>query len=281
MEHRSSRPDRQKRPPVGAWAVKLVAALDGDHPRFGRGAAFAVQALIVISVLSIGIETLPGLPEWARDLLAIEEAVIVAAFTAEYLLRLLVAEQPARYARSFWGVTDLAAILPFYLSLGIDLRAFRALRLLRLFRLFKLARYSRAAERIGIALRSVREELVVFGLAAMALIYLCAIFIYHFEHDAQPDAFASVFHAMWWAAITLTTVGYGDVYPVTLGGRVFTVLMLMLALGIIAVPTGIVASALSKVRQQPESGPESRDASLAKPADEGVDHGQGTSGFSL
>ena len=236
-----------------------MLALEGEHPRFGRSVAIGLQGLIILSVLCIGIETLPGLPSWAVTLLGVTETWIVLVFTAEYLLRVFAAERPLGYVTSFWGVIDLLAILPFYLGLGSGLQAARAFRLLRLFRILKLARYSRAADRIRQALRSVLEELVVFGCAALVLLYLCSIVIYYFEHEAQPEAFASVFHSMWWTAITLTTVGYGDVYPITGGGRVFTVVMLLLALGIIAVPTGLVASALSKLREK--GGEDGRSAS--------------------
>lgn len=230
------------------WKQHVRTALRGDHPRLGRSIALALQALILLSVVSIGVETLPNLPGWADAALESCELKIVVAFTAEYLARLLVAERPISYAISFWGIVDLAAILPYYLGSGVDLRAGRAIRLIRLFRLLKLARYSMAVERIGSALRNVRDELIVFGMTTLILFYLCGVCIYYFEHKAQPDVFASVFHAMWWAAITLTTVGYGDMYPVTAGGRVFTVLILLLALGIIAVPTGLIASALSRLR---------------------------------
>lgn len=232
------------------WRYHVLSALEGDHPRIGRSIVFFLQCLIVLSVISIGVETLPGLPGWAKEALAYEEMIVVSIFTIEYAARAFFAPRPLRYVFSFWGTVDLAAILPFYLALGLDLRSARALRLLRLFRLFKLGRYSAAADRIAAALRSVSEELLVFGLAASVLLYVCAIFIHYFEHDAQPEAFASVFHSMWWAAVTLTTVGYGDVYPVTVGGRIFTVVMLFLALGIIAVPTGLIASALARLRRK-------------------------------
>ena len=114
-------------------------------------------------------------------------------------------------------------------------------------RLLKLARYTVATDRIVRAFHLVREELILFYAIALLSLYLSSIGIYYFEHDAQPDKFASVFHAMWWSAVTLTTVGYGDVYPITAGGRIFTVVVLFIALGIIAVPTGLFASALSRL----------------------------------
>ncbi|WP_429226466.1 ion transporter [Inquilinus ginsengisoli] len=231
----------------------MATALDGRHPGLGHRVELGLHALILYSALSMGIETLPGLPGWAATVLAVSESVVVAVFTAEYVLRLATTPAPGAYARGFFGVVDLLAIAPFYLGLvfagiGIDLRAVRALRLLRLVRLLKLARYNSAIDRLTSAWRAVKEEIVVFGAAAVIVLYVCALVIYQFEHDAQPEAFASVFDAMWWAAVTLTTVGYGDVYPVTAIGRIFTVLMLFVALGIIAIPTGLVASALGAIR---------------------------------
>jgi voltage-gated potassium channel len=170
------------------------------------------------------------------------------------VVRIAAAPRPLAYVLSFWGIIDLLAILPSYLTVGTDMRAVRAMRLLRLFRLLKLVRYSSAADRIAAAIRSVVPELAVFMMATMVLVYVCALCIYYFEHDAQPKAFASVFHSMWWAAVTLTTVGYGDVYPITAGGQIFTVLVLFLALGIVAIPTGLIASALSTLRQRSGDG---------------------------
>lgn len=232
-----------------SWQDHVRSALDGEHPHLGRAVALTLYVLIGLSTLSIGIETLPNLPAAAVTALTVLEVVTVVVFTVEYVLRIVTAENQVAYLTSFFGLVDLAAILPFYLSLGlVDLRSVRALRLLRLFRLFKIARYNRALKRIGRAFTLVREELIVFGSGALFTLYLCAIGIYYFEHDAQPKAFASVFDAMWWAAVTLTTVGYGDVYPVTVGGRIFTVLVLFVALGVIAIPTGLISSALGKIR---------------------------------
>ena len=229
------------------------AALNGQHPRLGRSVILVLYSLIIVSTLSIGIGTLPGLPRWGRVALALTEMVIVVVFTIEYALRIVIAPDRLAYVRSFWGIIDLVAILPFYLSLGIDLRAVRALRLLRLFRLFKLVRYANAIDRLDKAFRAVREELVIFSVIALFTLYLCAIGIYIFEHQRQPEQFSSVFESMWWAAVTLTTVGYGDVTPVTAGGRIFTVLVLFVALGVIAVPTGLMSSALSRLRENTET----------------------------
>ncbi|MDA1094571.1 MAG: ion transporter, partial [Acidobacteria bacterium] len=174
----------------------------------------------------------------------------VALFTIEYGLRIAVADDRWRFVRSFSGLIDLVAVLPFYVSLGIDLRSVRAVRLLRLLRILKLARYNSAIVRFQRAVVVAREELLVFLGIAVGLIYLSAVGIYYFENAAQPDVFASVFHSLWWAVVTLTTVGYGDVFPVTLGGRIFTFFVLMAGLGVVAVPTGLLASALVQVREE-------------------------------
>ena len=140
------------------------------------------------------------------------------------------------------------AILPFYLTLGgVDLRALRILQLFRIVRILKLSRYSEATARFGKAMAFAKEEIVLFAGVAIALLYLSAAGIWYFEHEAQPEAFASIMHSLWWATATLTTVGYGDVYPVTTGGKLFTFVILMCGLGIVAVPSGIVAAALSQV----------------------------------
>jgi len=121
---------------------------------------------------------------------------------------------------------------------------------LRLLRLFKLVRYTQATHRFRRAFDIARDDLVLFGVIALIVLYLSAIGIYHFEHDAQPDKFSSVFDSLWWAVVTLTTVGYGDVFPITPGGRLFTFIVLVMGLGVIAVPSGLLASALSRVRAE-------------------------------
>lgn len=232
--------------------TSLKTIVESSNTSAGRAFALFIQALVIVSLASFSLQTLPDLSDDARQLLGVVEAVTVILFSLEYILRLVVADHRWRYMRSFLGLVDLLAILPFYLSLGVDLRSLRAVRLLRIFRILKLARYGRAAHRFQLALRLVREELILFGCIAAILLYLSAVGIYYFEREAQPDKFASVFHSLWWAVATMTTVGYGDVYPVTVGGRVFTFLVLVVGLGIVAVPSGLFASALSRARTQEE-----------------------------
>jgi len=234
--------------------VQFKAIVDGTDTRLGRAFDLTIQVLIVVSLVSFTLETLPGLSAGQRSVLRIVEVFCVLVFTIEYVSRLLTADRKIGFATSFFGVIDLASILPFYLSLGFDLRSVRAFRLLRLFRIFKLARYNEAVRRFHRAIIIAKEEIILFGVVAFILLYLAAVGIYHFEHEAQPDKFASVFHSLWWATATLTTVGYGDVYPVTVGGRCFTFLVLLVGLGIVSVPAGLVASALSKAREIEDGG---------------------------
>ena len=218
----------------------------------GKAFDLSIQALIILSLFTFSMETLPNLDPEVRRVLAYFETITVILFTIEYALRLYVADRRFSYIFSFYGIVDLLAIMPFYLSLGIDLRSLRAMRLLRLFRLFKLVRYNNAIERFVRAFSIAREEIIVFAMVTIILLYLSAIGIYYFEHEAQPEVFASIFHIMWWAVTTLTTVGYGDMYPITAGGRIFTFSILILGLGIVAIPAGLLASALNKVRQEDE-----------------------------
>lgn len=209
---------------------------------------YAIQGLIVASLISFGIETLPNLSSGTQILLRWFEIITVAIFTLEYFLRIIYSRPRFSYAFSFFGLVDLLAIVPFYLTTGLDLRSLRAFRLLRLFRLLKLARYSAAMQRYHRAFVIAREEIILFGVTSLILLYLSSIGIYYFENEAQPEAFASVFHSLWWSVATLTTVGYGDIYPVTAGGKIFTFFVLATGLGIVAVPAGLLASALSKAR---------------------------------
>lgn len=211
---------------------------------------YLIQSLIVLSLVSFAIETIPNLHEkWYQILKGLEIFVIVI-FTIEYLIRVLASKPRTGYIFSFWGIIDILAILPFYISTGIDLRSLRAFRLLRLFRILKLAKYSKAIQRYHRAFLIAKEELILFGVTALILLYLSAVGIYYFENPVQPDVFSSIFSSMWWAIATLTTVGYGDIYPITTGGRIFTFFILAIGLGIVAVPTGLFASALSKAREE-------------------------------
>ncbi|WP_034061980.1 ion transporter [Lacinutrix jangbogonensis] len=226
-----------------AYIKSIVEINDNALSRYF---SFFIQALILISVVAFSVETIPDLEPFTKSILRIIEFFCVIVFTIEYILRIYVADSKAKFVFSFFGIIDFLAILPFYLSFGLDLRFLRSLRFLRLFRVLKLVRYNKAIKHFSKAIKSAKEEIFLFLFITLLLIYFAAVGIYYFEHEAQPEHFSSIFDSLWWAIITLTTVGYGDVYPITVGGRVFTFFILMIGLGIVAIPTGIISSALTK-----------------------------------
>lgn len=219
---------------------------ESDTPA-GRAFDISIQILIVASLVTFSVETLPDLSPRVQRALDAFEVFSVSVFVAEYALRVAVARRRLAFVFSFYGLIDLFAILPAFTMLSVDLRSLRVFRLFRLVRILKLARYGRALDRFRKAFAAIQSELLVFLGAVTMVLYLASVGIYFFEHEAQPDKFSSVFAAMWWSLATLTTVGYGDVYPITTGGRMFTAVVLIVGLGVVAVPAGLVASALSAV----------------------------------
>ena len=224
--------------------------IDSTDNLFGKIFTYTVQFLIIVSLITFSIDTLPDLSEQVKNILYIIEVVTVGVFTLEYILRLVISERKLKFIFSFYGLVDLFAILPFYIASGLDLRSIRVFRLFRLVRILKLFKYNQAINRFNRALVIAKEELILFGFVAAIMLYLSAVGIYYFENAAQPELFKSIFHSLWWSVTTLTTVGYGDMYPITMGGKLFTFLILTIGLGIVAIPTGLVASALSKAREE-------------------------------
>ncbi len=213
--------------------------------------------LISLNVLAIILESVASLwAEYEACFLAFE-AFSVAVFSLEYLLRVWSAnEDPAfekpiggnlRYMLTPLAIIDLLAVLPFYLPLlGVDLRIVRMMRIFRLLRLFKINRYTRALTAINKVLKDKREELFISMTFTFFLLLLASTLMYYAEHEAQPEAFSSIPHTMWWGIATLTTVGYGDVYPITNAGRVLGGIIAVIGIGLFALPTGILASGFSE-----------------------------------
>lgn len=229
--------------------VNLHKIVDDNTTKKGRIFDYIVQILIFSSLIGYAIETVPTISETTRTVLKWIEIIATLIFSVEYLLRIYVAKNPLKYIFSFYGLVDLIAILPFYLTLSIDLKALRAFRIFRIFRAFKLIRYNKALNRFSIAYKIVREEIVLFLIVTSIFIFIASAGIYYFENPMQPEKFSSIFDSGWWAIVTLTTVGYGDVYPITTGGKIFTFFILMIGVGIVTIPAGLVASALTKARQ--------------------------------
>lgn len=218
--------------------------------------------LILLSVIAIVLESVQAINETYHEYFYWFELVSVSIFSLEYVLRIWsCVENPniakkqfsnlkfrSHYALSFSAVIDLLAILPFYFMMfglfgNTDMRFLRSFRLLRI---FKLTRYSAAFDVLNIVFR---ENIRAFGAAFFVLLVvmlLAASGMYYFEHDAQPTEFSSILASMWWSFTTLTTVGYGDVTPITAGGKAFGALITVVGVGMVALPTGILASAFSE-----------------------------------
>ena len=231
---------------------KLRIIIEETETTSGKLFNLAIQFLVLCSVISFSLETLPNLHPSMIVILNRVEVFIILIFSVEYLARIWVSKNSLKYVFSFYGIIDLLSILPFYLALAVDLRILRIFRFLRLFRILKIAKFIRAIDRFYEALKIAKEEIFLFLFATALVIYLSAAGIYFFENKVQPEKFSSIFSSLWWAVATLTTVGYGDVYPITVGGKIFTFVILMVGLGIVGIPAGLISSSLSAVRRKEE-----------------------------
>ena len=217
-----------------------------------------IMSLIAINVFMVIVDTF-NIPPSVQIISRNVEIVSVVIFTIEYILRfwtadLIDAEKPAyvvriKYIFSFMAVVDLLAIIPFYLPMiiKIDLRVLRMLRIVRLFRIFKINRYTTALNTIAKVFRNKASQLISSMAIVLMLMLMASVIMYNVEHEAQPEQFKNVFQAMWWAVATLTTVGYGDIYPVTVLGKLLSAVIAVLGIGLVAVPTGIITAGFSEI----------------------------------
>lgn len=224
----------------------------------GKAFDIFIMVLIFINVIMVIVDTF-DIPPRVQMLSRYIEVVSVIIFTAEYILRLWICDlkyegKPAyisrlKYIFSFMAIIDLLAILPFYLPviISIDLRVLRMLRVIRLFRIFKINRYTTALNTIAMVFKNKASQLISSMTVVFMLILISSVIMYNVEHDAQPGQFGNVFQAMWWAIATLTTVGYGDIYPVTVLGKLFSSIIAILGIGLVAVPTGIITAGFSEI----------------------------------
>jgi voltage-gated potassium channel len=213
--------------------------------------------IILLNVLVTILETVEEIYSNFSLLINVFNLFSVVFFTIEYLLRLWTVVENTHFrhpiaGRLKWvvsplGIIDLMAFLPFYLPfVGVDLRFVRILRIFRLFRIFRVAKYIKAIDVIRHVIRKRKEELLVSLVFVTFLLIISSCIIYYVEHDAQPDTFSSIPATMWWSIATLTTVGYGDMYPVTPLGRFLGSIIAILGVGLFAIPTGILASGFSE-----------------------------------
>jgi voltage-gated potassium channel len=250
----------KKAAPVKA---RVNAVLEGTSSGGTGSSVFAVfiTTLILLNVLAVVLATVE--PVAARIGLALHwfEVFSIAVFSIEYLLRVWSCTAQDRYAHPVFGrlryvvspmaLVDLLAVLPFYAPflIRVDLRFLRALRLLRLTRILKLGRYSESLKTVTRVIRAKKEQLSVAVFVVAIMLVVASSAMYYLEHEAQPKSFSSIPAAMWWGVVTLTTVGYGDVYPVTVAGKVLGAVIAFLGLGLFALPAGILASGFAEELQ--------------------------------
>ena len=237
-----------------AWRLRLHEIVFEADTRAGR--AFDVGLLIAIlaSVVTVVLESIPSVRADHGAALRVAEWTFTALFTVEYALRLASVERPVRYATSFFGVVDLLAILPTYASVVFpgaqSLVAIRTLRLLRVFRILKLARWVADAQLLMTAVRHSFSKITIFVGTVLTIVAIMGSLMYVIE--GPEHGFDSVLHGMYWAVVTMTTVGFGDITPKTGMGRFFASLLMLIGYGVLAVPTGIFsAELLTLARERP------------------------------
>ncbi|MBV8049175.1 MAG: ion transporter [Paludibacterium sp.] len=219
-------------------------------PDTWRGRLFdqVLIAAILLAVLTVTLESVPSIRAEHAPLLHAVDWGLTLLFTVEYLLRLFCARKPLHYARSFFGIIDLLAILPQYIALFLPQSRFlsvvRILRLLSMFRVFKLTRYLGVAQSLRDALRASQRKITVFLVAALVMVMVLGTLMYVIE--GEENGFTSIPVSIYWAIVTLTTVGYGDIAPQTPLGQALASLVMIIGYGMIAVPTGIVSSEIAR-----------------------------------
>jgi len=234
-------PDPAKR----GLRYKLNEIIFGTDTTLGKLFDVVLLITILLSVLVVILESVPTISAQIGKELKIIEWIFTILFTIEYILRIFSAANPIKYIFSFLGIIDLLAITPAFLSVFFKgshaFTVIRSFRLIRVFRIFKLARYTKGANVIGQALKASMPKITVFLVAVVSLTIIMGTMMYFFE-GSQNSGFSSIPKSIYWAIVTLTTVGYGDTVPFTIMGQITASIIMILGYGIIAVPTGIVSS---------------------------------------
>ena len=234
--------------PKTPWQRRIHDIIyEADTP-MGKLFDVVLLILILLSVIFVMIESIPGLDEKVYDYLYIGEWVITIFFSIEYILRIISVKKPSRYIFSFYGIIDLLSTIPLYLSFILAgsnyLLTVRALRLLRVFRILKITRYIGEANRLRNALNNSRAKILVFLFAVLIISVIAGTIMYLVE--GEENGFSSIPRSIYWCIVTLTTVGFGDIAPATPLGQLIAAFIMILGYGIIAVPTGIVTAEYSK-----------------------------------
>ena len=233
---------------------QLIEKESDGHKLWGKVFDTSIMVLIILSIIQIILESFQNINRSYGDFFRYFEIFTVIIFTAEYLLRVWVADLKypelskgkarLKFILSPMGMIDLVAILPFYLPFifKFDLRFIRILRVVRLLRIFKLNRYTRALTLVGSIFYEKRSELGLTILVTFILLLISSTIMYNLENEVQPNKFPDILSTFWWAIATLTTVGYGDVFPVTAMGKIISGVIALLGIGLVALPTGIISA---------------------------------------
>ncbi len=218
--------------------------------------------LIMLNVLSVILESFQNLATTYNEIFRIFELFSITVFSIEIILRCYTSDLKCKretklrsllaYIISPMAIIDLLAILPFYLPIliPIDLRFLRILRLTRILRVLKVNRYSRSLELIGKIIERKKSDLLVTTFITMLLLLLASSIMFYLENESQPESFPNIIASFWWAIATLTTVGYGDVYPITVLGKVVSGIIALLGIGLVALPTGIISSGFIEILEE-------------------------------
>lgn len=236
----------------------------GDHgSRINLVFDYLIMTLIILNILAMIIDSSINLSDQIKSALKTFEIFSVIIFTIEYLMRIYVSDitNPSsnrlksiiKFAFSFYGLIDLLAILPFYLPflIPIDLRFIRVLRLMRFFRILKINRYNNSLTLIWCVVKDKKTELAVTGFIAILILFIASFFMYYIEGQIQPEKFPNILSCFWWAIATMTTIGYGDVFPVTGLGKFISGLIAIIGIGLVALPTGLISAGfIDKINQK-------------------------------
>lgn len=217
-----------------------------------------IYVLIILNLISMVIESEPDLTEEIKTYFFYFEVFSITIFTLEYVIRSWFSfKQKKNYNISFFGIIDLLSILPFFFSsvIGFDGRFVRIFRLFRVSRILKLGKFSKSFEILGEGISNVKKELYITFFIAFIMLFFSASGIYYLENPEQPKAFSSITESFWWAVSSLTGVGFEEIFPKTIGGKLFGTLISLVGIGVVAVPTGIVSASFVEVLEEQKPKP--------------------------
>jgi len=241
-------------PQLAPWRVRLHEVIFEADDRPGKLFDTVLIIAILASVTVVILDSVQTMPAWADSLFVVLEWFFTLLFTVEYVLRIIVVRKSWRYIFSFYGIVDLLAILPTYLGLVIpnahEMIVIRMLRLLRIFRVFKLVRLLGEADALRRAFYASRHKIAVFFTAMLIIITIMAALMHIVETNAGNEDFSSMPEAMYWAIVTVTTVGYGDITPITSLGKFLSALMMLIGYSMIIVPAGILSAEITVETQR-------------------------------